>query len=123
MYDIESSNNFDKNIANVKLKEQLFISYSPVLNILSKQHLRKSLKEKNIKSRAMYSLRKKTLDCEERRVAAINKLSEKIEAHNKIQQERNDILRNLILHENTENNHYVKYIRTNKYIYIIRINK
>lgn len=36
------------------------------------------------------------LECEERRIDAINKLSEKIDEHNKIQQERNDILKRLI---------------------------
>jgi len=44
----------------------------------------------------MYNLRKMILDCEEKRVEAINKLSEKIDQHNKIQQERNDILKCLI---------------------------
>lgn len=98
MYNIESSNNFDKNvIANVKLREQLFISYSPVSDILPKQHPSKNLKEKATRSRALYNLHKMMLDCEERRVDAINKLSEKIEEHNKIQQEKNDILLKLVL--------------------------
>ncbi|XP_043666630.1 uncharacterized protein LOC122628417 isoform X2 [Vespula pensylvanica] len=96
-YKIESSNNFDKNIiVNVNLREQLFISYSPVPDILSKQHSFKNLKEKATESRALYNIRKMMLVGEERRVDAINKLSEKIEEHNKIQRERNDILKCLI---------------------------
>jgi len=95
-----SIQNFDKNIiANVKLKEQLLISYSHVPDISSKQNPSKK-KEKATKSRAMYNLRKKILDCEEKRVEAINKLSEKIDQHNKIQQERNDILKCLISSQN-----------------------
>ncbi|KAL2733864.1 reticulocyte-binding protein 2b-like [Vespula squamosa] len=96
-YEIESSNNFDKNvIVNVNLREQLFISYSPVPDILSKRHPFKNLKEKATESRALYNIRKMMLVGEERRVDAINKLSEKIEEHNKIQRERNDILKCLI---------------------------
>ena len=44
----------------------------------------------------MYDLRKKLLECEEKRVEAINKLTAAIEEHNNIQRERNDILRQLI---------------------------
>lgn len=103
MYDIlESSNNFVENvIANVKLREQLFISYSPVPDVLSNPS--KNLKEKATKSRALYSLRKKMLDCEERRVEAINKLIEKIEENNQIQQERNEIFKRLIPSQNEHN--------------------
>jgi len=36
------------------------------------------------------------LDCEERRINAINELKEAINEHNNIQKERNDILRQLI---------------------------
>jgi len=58
LYDIENNNNFDKNIiASVKLKEQLLVSYSHVLDISSKQNSSKK-KEKATKSRAMYNLRK-----------------------------------------------------------------
>jgi hypothetical protein len=44
----------------------------------------------------MYDIRKNMRDCKERRVDAINKLSEKLAQHNQIQQERNDILKRLI---------------------------
>lgn len=89
--------NFDTNvITNVKLREELLMSYSPVPDIQSKQSSTKNIKEKATKSRGLYKLRKMMLECEERRVDAINKLSEKIDEHNKIQQERNDILKRLI---------------------------
>ena len=96
LYDIlESSNNFDENvIANVKLREQFFMSYSPVPDVVSNPST--NVKEKAAKSRAMYSLRKKILDCEERRVQAINKLIEKIDENNKIQKERNEIFKRLV---------------------------
>lgn len=74
----------------------MFISYSPVPDSLSKQPPTKNLKEKATKSKVLYNLRKKMLECEEKRVEAINKLSEKIEEHNEIQRERNDILKRLI---------------------------
>lgn len=99
VYNVESSNNyFDKNvIENLKYREELFISYSSVTNISSQQPPMRNLKkEKAVKSRILYNQRKKILDCEERRVSAINKLCEKIEEHNKIQQERNDILKALL---------------------------
>jgi len=70
LYDIESNNNFDKSIiANVKLKEQLLVSYSHVPDVSSKQN--PSKKKKATKSRAMYNLHKMILDCEEKRVEAI----------------------------------------------------
>ncbi|XP_025163403.1 uncharacterized protein LOC105188680 [Harpegnathos saltator] len=57
---------------------------------------RKNKKMKSTRTRALYDLRKKQLDCEERRVNAINELKEAINEHNSIQRERNEILRNLI---------------------------
>lgn len=97
-YDIQNSNDdLDINvITNVKLREELFISYSPVPDTQSMQPSTKNIKEKATKSRALYKFRKMMLECEERRIDAINKLSEKIDEHNKIQQERNDILKRLI---------------------------
>ncbi|XP_047348197.1 reticulocyte-binding protein homolog 2b-like [Vespa velutina] len=62
-------------------------SISPVPDILSKRHPFKNLKEKATESRALYNIRKMMLVGEERRVDAINKLSEKIEEHNKIQRD------------------------------------
>lgn len=94
MYGTDSNDNFD-NIVNIKLREQLFILYSHVPDIPSK-HSAKNLKEKAVKSRALYNLRKMMLDCENRRIDAINTLSEKIEKHNRIQEERNEILKRLI---------------------------
>lgn len=99
-YNVESSNNyFDKNvIENLKCRKELFVSYSSVTDISSQQPPMRNLKkEKAVKSRILYNQRKKMLDCEERRVSAINKLCEKLEEHNKIQQERNDILKALLV--------------------------
>ncbi|XP_043666631.1 uncharacterized protein LOC122628417 isoform X3 [Vespula pensylvanica] len=89
----------DTNAAQSKMTENFTenrTSISPVPDILSKQHSFKNLKEKATESRALYNIRKMMLVGEERRVDAINKLSEKIEEHNKIQRERNDILKCLI---------------------------
>ena len=63
--------------------------------LLSQPETRNKSK-KAIKGKAMYDLRKKLLECEEKRVEAINKLTAAIEEHNNIQRERNDILRQLI---------------------------
>ncbi|KAL2722018.1 repetitive organellar protein-like isoform X1 [Vespula maculifrons] len=89
----------DTNAAQSKMTENFTenrTSISPVPDILSKRHPFKNLKEKATESRALYNIRKMMLVGEERRVDAINKLSEKIEEHNKIQRERNDILKCLI---------------------------
>lgn len=64
-------------------------------NDLSKEN-RKSKKQKNIRAKALYDIRKKQLDCEERRVNAINELKEAIKEHNVIQKERNEILQQLV---------------------------
>ncbi|XP_046821050.1 uncharacterized protein LOC124425151 isoform X3 [Vespa crabro] len=89
----------DINVEQSKMTENFTesrTSISPVPDILSKRHPFKNLKEKATESRALYNIRKMMLVGEERRVDAINKLSEKIEEHNKIQRERNDILKCLI---------------------------
>lgn len=67
-----------------------------MFQIFHEMHSAKNLKEKAIHSRALHNLRKMMLDCENRRIDAINTLSEKIEKHNRIQEERNEILKRLI---------------------------
>ncbi|XP_029673486.1 uncharacterized protein LOC115241718 isoform X1 [Formica exsecta] len=84
-------------IKSTILRQQL-VCYDSTSNDTSSQDNMKTKTQKAAKSKVMYDLRKKLLDCEEKRVEAINKLTETIEEHNKIQRERNDILRNLVSH-------------------------
>lgn len=53
--------------------------------------------EKSTRMSSLYNIRKKQLDVEEKRVKAIMELKTSIDNSNKIQQERNDLLRNLLL--------------------------
>ncbi|XP_029673485.1 uncharacterized protein LOC115241718 isoform X2 [Formica exsecta] len=83
---------------NEQSNRQQLVCYDSTSNDTSSQDNMKTKTQKAAKSKVMYDLRKKLLDCEEKRVEAINKLTETIEEHNKIQRERNDILRNLVSH-------------------------
>lgn len=109
MYNVEDKADtrykFDEYINTVINKHKLFGSYSqtipsfPTISPVpdnSASSNRKNKKVKSTRGRALYDFRKKQLECEERRVDAINELKEAINEHNKIQKERNEILRNLI---------------------------
>ncbi|XP_011883995.1 PREDICTED: uncharacterized protein LOC105571133 [Vollenhovia emeryi] len=56
----------------------------------------KSKKLKCARTKASYDLRKQQLECEQKRVDAINELKDVVNEHNRIQRERNEILRELI---------------------------
>lgn len=72
------------------------IPTSSTSDVPSESFNRKNKKEKNTRAKSLYDLRKKQLDCEERRISAINELKEAIREHNTIQKERNEILRQLV---------------------------
>ena len=56
----------------------------------------KKIQPKAVRAKAVYSLRKKQLEMDNRRIEAINALTEKIDESNKIQSERNKLLEMLI---------------------------
>ncbi|KAK4879177.1 hypothetical protein RN001_007323 [Aquatica leii] len=51
---------------------------------------------KNLRSRTLYSFRKKQLDIEEQRVKQIDLLRQAVERSNEIQKERNELLKKLV---------------------------
>lgn len=111
MYDMENEDTrykYDQFINNhVTNKHKLFDFYSQTVSsvatnssvpdtVLNDISNRKSKKQKSTRAKASYELRKKQLECEERRVNAIDELKEAIKEHNAIQRERNEILQQLI---------------------------
>lgn len=65
-------------------------------NTLNNLPNRKSKRQKCTKAKTLYHLRRKQLECEEKRITAIKELKEVINEHNIIQRERNEILRHII---------------------------
>lgn len=82
---------------SITYRQQAFLSYSPAPDIpLQSSSTKNTCKQKAARSRVLYDIRKKLVDCEERRILAIDKLTEAVNENNKIQQERNDILKKLV---------------------------
>lgn len=51
------------------------------------------------KSKSLYNMRKKQLEIEEQRIEAIKRLKESLDENNKLQKERNDLIKELLLHK------------------------
>lgn len=70
---------------------------SPSFSVTPSVFERSKQKIKSNRMSALHNIRKKQLDIEEKRIKAIMELKKSIDNSNNIQQERNDLLRNLLL--------------------------